>query len=284
MIELVAIEISAPEPARQEWVAAMLDACNTTLERGSCVSASDATQPLERSATITWSATTRATVRLHDATSGRSLERTLRFHDDDDLRERWRMVGFTTALLADDRSHQQKAPAPDVSHAFYAALSARVVGASGLSQRGPKLGAQLRVDARPWQAAWLLGVSAEYTRAEWAAAGIAGETTWSEVGAGATALWYPASSLELFTRIDIVAQRLQMTGHKKRESESARLWQPGVRLAVDVQWPLASSWFAVVGAHGTVVLAPVALRVDDKASERVAPAAFGFAAGVQYRF
>lgn len=287
MIDLVAIEVSTPEPARQEWVAAMLDACSTTLERGSCVSANEGSSAVERTAKVTWNAATRATVTFHDTTSGRSLARTLRFQDHDDVRERWRMVGFTTALLADDRSHQETEPAPtsdDDSHTFSAALSARFVGASGLNQRGPKLGAQLRVDAHPWQAAWLLGVSAEYTRAEWAAPGLEGDTTWSEFGVGATAMWYPASSLELFTRLDVVAQRLQMAGRKKRETETAHLWQPGVRLGVDVQWPLGSGWFAVVGAQGTVVVAPVALRVEDKPTERVAPAAFGFNAGVQYRF
>jgi hypothetical protein len=285
---LIAIEVSAPEPERSQWVASMLEACNAALEGETCVYAVERNASFERAAEVTWTAPDKATITFREARSGRTLTRTLHFQSHDEPREKWRMVGFTTALLAG--SHEHEAPPPQTSshdprsEVFHAVVSARALGATGLNQRPPKLGAQLRIDARAWESPWLLGLSGEFSRTEWNTPGVDGEATWGELGFGGTVMWYPSENLQLFTRIDLLAQRLVMMGTKKKDQDEAQLWQPGLRLALDLHWPLVARWYAVLGAQSTIVVAPVALEVDDKLVERAPAASVGLNAGVQYRF
>lgn len=293
---LIAIEVSAPEPERSQWVASMLEACNTAHQASTCVYAVKRDVSVEQTAQVTWKTPDSATITFHNNTSGRTLNRTLQFQTNDEPREKWRMVGFTTALLAGGASPEPAPPPPAsttpavvpeteiTTRGFNVAVTARALGASGISQGAPKVGGQARVDARAWQAPWLLGVSGEYSRTGWSAPGVEGHVTWSELGIGATVLWYPARDLELLTRVDVLAQRLVVTGNKQDDSDDDALWQPGARFALDLEWPLLAQWYAVVGAQASLVLAPVAVRVDDKVAQRVAPTAFGLNLGVQYRF
>lgn len=269
----------------------MLEACNQSLGRGACVYALEKNSAVEHMAEVTWTTPNEVTVNVQERDTGRAQTRRLRFENGDEALEKWRVVGFTTALLAGEAAATEAskdAPKPvpasqDPAH-FWVATTGRVLGASGLRERAPKIGAQLRIDARAWQAPWLLGVSGEYSRSTWTAPGIEGQASWLELGLGATRMWHPARELQLFTRVDVLAQRLTMSGRKKNQTEEAALWQPGLRLALDLEWPLARHWYALVGVHGTFVVAPVALRVDGKTAEQAAPAVVGLNAGLQYRF
>ncbi len=292
---LIAIEVSAPEPQRSQWVASMLEACNTAHQAATCVYAVKRDTSVEQTAQVTWNTPDSATITFHSNTSGRTLNRTLQFQTNDEPREKWRMVGFDriagrwcvtgagTCSACCDHTRRGSGVGGDHPRLQCGSHCPRP-GRQWRGQGAPKVGGQARVDARAWQAPWLLGVSGEYSRTGWSAPGVEGHVTWSELSIGATVLWYPARDLELLTRVDVLAQRLVVTGNKKDDSDDDALWQPGARFALDLEWPLLAQWYAVVGAQATLVLAPVAVRVDDKVAQRVAPTAFGLNLGVQYRF
>lgn len=286
MSALVAIEVTAPEPDQAPWVSSMLEACNAALEAGACVYAVPGRHGAARRASVTWNTPQRATIVFRDHQANASTVRTLQFEDTDEPREKWRTVGFTTALLAGGQ-----APAADLTTAedgahepFYVATTVQFVAAGGMREWSPKLGGRLRIDGRAWQAPWLLAVSAEHTEIAWSAPGVEGDTTWSELGLGAALMWDPAPNLQLFTRADLLAQRLTVSGRKKAEHSQAHLWQPGVRLALDLAWSFHPRWYTVLGAQATIVAAPVDVRVAGKTQNRVSGRAGGLSAGVQYRF
>lgn len=285
MPALVAIEVSAPEPKQAQWVSSMLEACTAALEAGACVYAVPGEHDGGQVASVTWSTHKSAMIVYRDQ-NGDATVRRLQFQDSDEPREKWRTVGFTTALLAGGQAPADEASVAQggVHEAFYVATTARFMAASGMSELSPKLGGQLRIDGRAWQAPWLLGVSAEHTAVAWSAPGIEGYATWSELGFGAVLMSDPAPGLQLFTRVDLVAQRLMVTGRKKAERSRAQLWQPGVRLALDLMWSLQPRWYAVLGAQATMVTAPVVVRIADKTESRVPAAAGGLSVGVQHRF
>jgi hypothetical protein len=285
---LIAIEVVMQETEGMRWVPSMLDACNAALEAGACVYSQERVRPIRKRAIVSWLTPTHATIAYTDEQASRTLTRTLEFGLEDAPEEKWRVVGFTTALLAGEKSteprHQDASAVVKPAPKFPVALTARLLGSSGLAQKPPKFGGQLRIDARAWQAPWLLGLSGEYTTTAWKAPGTNGDANWSELGLGAAILWYPAKDLELFTRVDALMQRLTMSGNKKAERDDVQLWQPGLRLALDLHWPLYPHWYAVFGAHASVVRTPVVLRVDGKPTEEVPPVAGGLNIGLQFRF
>lgn len=285
MPALVAIEVTAPEPVHAPWLASLLEACNASLTAGACEYAAPGSA--ERTAQVTWNTPTQVTITFHNPRQPGSIVRTLEFTEADEPGERWRTVGFTTALLAGGQPAvaPETPPAEPAEVPYSVAITARLVGASGVSQGGPKAGGQVRLEGRAWQTAWLFGVSAEYTTAQWESPDIDGRATWGEVGAGVAVVWQLADDLELFTRVDVLAQRLNVSGQKKKgEQDAASLWQPGARLTLDLDWPLHPRWYAVFGAHVVVVTAPAELRVDDKSRGYVPSVSAGLNAGIQYRF
>ncbi len=285
MPALVAIEVTAPEPEQAPWVASMLEACNATLEAGACVYAGDGQGASKGTTEVTWRASTRATITFRPTSGAAPTVRILQFGDNDETREKWRTVGFTVALLAGEHATESAVEPSETEVApFYGVVTARFLAASGMRERMPKLGGQLRMEGRAWQAPWLVGVSVEYAAAEWSAPGTRGNATWSELGVGAARIWQPGEDLQLFTRADIVAQRLTVSGTKKAEQDEAHVWLPGVRLALDLHWPLHPHWYLVLGVHAAAVVAPVEVRVDDKTREQVPAVSGGSAVGIQYRF
>lgn len=289
---LVAIEVTPLEPEQALWVTSMLEACNAAAEAGECVYVgSKASVPTAeaQTAAVTWEGQSRAVVVLRDRRNGALATRTLQFQDSDEPREKWRTVGFTAALLAaGDAANDAHTSTKDTERAsaepFHVAVTARFLGANGMSERTPKLGGQLRVDGRAWQAPWLVGVSAEHTAATWSAPGIEGNVMWSEVGLGASRMWDVAPDLQLFTRGDLIAQRLEIIAAKKKERDVAEVWQLGGRLAVELTWRFEPHWYAVIGAHATLVRSPVDVRVGDKLHSRIPGVGAGVGVGVQYRF
>jgi hypothetical protein len=293
---LVAIEVTPLEPEQAPWVTSMLEACNAASEAGDCVHAG-ADAPSTRTAQVTWEGQSRAIVVLRDHRKGELARRVLQFQDSDEPRETWRTVGFTAALLAGGHSPNEGdastevakravAPAPLrwAAETFHWAATARFLAASGTSDHSPKWGAQLRVDGRAWQAPWLVGVSAEHTAATWSAPGVEGNVMWSEVGIGVASLWELADDVQLFTRGDLIGQRLKVIGQRKQERDAVEMWQLGGRLGVELTWGFEPHWYAVMGAHATLVRAPVDVRVGDKQQSRIPAASAGLGAGVQYRF
>lgn len=282
----VAIEVTAPEPDQARWVRSMLEACNAALESGVCVYTVPGKHGATRIASVTWNTPMRATIVFRDKGANASTVRSLQFENSDEPREKWRTVGFTTALLAGGQAPAaaMNAAGDGAHELFYVATTVQFVAAGGMREWSPKLGGRLRIDGRAWQAPWLLGVSAEHTALAWSAPGIEGDATWSELGLGAALMWDPAPDLQLFTRVDLLAQRLTVSGRKKDERSHAQLWQPGVRLALDLAWAFQPRWYTVLGVQATIVTAPVDVRVADKTQNRVSGRAGGLSAGVQYRF
>lgn len=281
---LVAIEVTAPEPDQAPWVASMLEACNSALEDGACIRSGGGNAGSQGTIEVTWAASSQATITFRPHSGAAPTVRTLAFRESDEPREKWRTVGFTAALLAGGHSPEPPVDDAEAATPFYGVMTARFLAASGMSERMPKLGGQLRMEGRAWQGPWLVGVSMEYAAAEWSMPGVRGDATWSEVGVGAAWMWQPGRDLQLFTRADVVAQRLTVSGDKKAERDEVQLWQPGVRLALDLHWPLHSHWYVVLGVHAAVVTSPVEVRVDGKAREHVPPVSGGSSVGIQYRF
>lgn len=286
---LVAIEVTPIEPEQAPWVTSMLEACNAASESGNCVYSGPDTSAVGRSAEVTWEGQNRAIVVLRDPRSGTLATRTLQFHESDEPREKWRTVGFTAALLAgghasnEAEAHTEIRDRASVSP-FHLAATARFVAANGMNEHSPKWGGQLRVDGRAWQTPWLVGVSVEHTAATWSAPGVEGDAMWSEVGAGVSLIWELAPDLQLFTRGDMIAQRLRVVAAKKGERDVAEVWQLGGRLAVELTWAFEPHWYAVIGAHATLVRSPVDVRVGDKLQSRIPAVGAGLGVGVQYRF
>lgn len=311
MPALVAIEVAAPECAtilesdvepdvergggpaiapvcQSPQLAAMLEACNAALQPGACVAGAP-TLGAEQVARVNVTSETSVTIEVRTLRDGSAppIVRVLTFDAGDEATEKWRTVGFTTALLAEGgRQRPAAPPAPPVPEAlsYVGLMTARLVGASGFGARSPKAGGHLHLAARPWKAPWLLGVSAEYTTSAWAKPGVSGEATWGELGLAVSFLVPVADDLELLTHVTGLAQRLALTAEKKAESAAASLWQPGMRVGVDVAWPLYARWYGVIGAQATWVTAPVELRVEDREVATVPVLGGGVSIGIQYRF
>lgn len=286
-------------------IASMLQACNTTLHAGACVEAGPGVAA-EQVAHVDVDGPTSVTLVVRGARSGSEppTVRQLAFEPGDEARERWRTVGFTTALLVEGRfadeqrraeqrrQEETDAPAPPsestvaepATEPFAALVSARLVGSSGFGVRSPKAGAHLHVAGRAWPAPLFIGVFAEYTSLAWEAKAVRGSAAWTELGLGLTAVVEVTDKWELFLHVGGLAQRLALTGRKKEEEMEASLWQPGLRGAVDWMWPIYGRWYGALGAHATWVGSPVELRVEGKPEARVPAPSGGVNIGIQYRF
>jgi hypothetical protein len=272
-------------------VGSMLEACNAALSNGACVDASTGVDA-EQLAKVNVTGNTTVTVEVRTArTDSAPTVRVLEFNPADEPRERWRTVGFTTALLVEGRAPQKPEPEPKLEPKLklieapaVGLVTARLVGASGFGARSPKAGGHLALAGRAWAAPLFVGVFAEYTTSSWATKEIAGDATWGEVGLGITFVVDLADDLELFLHVGGLAQRLAIIGQKKAEVAEASLWQPGVRGGADLTWPLYARWYGVLGAQVTGVVSPVELRVEDKVKARAPALGGGVNIGIQYRF
>lgn len=294
MAGLVAIEVSAPPAAQPEWVAEMVAACSASLDDGACVyvarDANGLPPQVSRRARVTWNGADRATIVLYAPQSEEpTAQRTLQFHVTDEPIEQWRTVGFTTALLARGPSEEQAAPIAPVPITpapsdFSSSLTARLLASSASSAQGTKAGGQVRVEGRAWQAPWLLGVGVEYTGAAWKVPGVEGRTTWTELSFGIA--WYleASSTVQVFTRLDVCAQRVGVSAEKKAEQDELSFWQPGVRWGVDLSLPVTPAWAVVVGGQATLVGNPIEVRADGKLVTEVPPLSAGVSVGIQHRF
>jgi hypothetical protein len=289
---VVAIEVSAVTVAQPEWVAQMVDACSASLDDGTCVyvarDRNEAPVQASRRARVTWDGAGRATIVVDSPQSGQATaERTLQFQVTDEPLEQWRTIGFTTALLARGPTERPSALTPPVApmhNDFSALATARLLASSASSTQGPKAGGQLRLEGRAWQAPWLLGVAVEYTAAPWKVPGIEGRANWTELSAGVA--WYvePSSAVQVFTRLDVCAQRVGLGGQKKEDQQELSFWQPGVRFGVDVALPVTPAWAVVVGGQATVVRSPIEVRADGKLVTEIPTVSAGANVGVQHRF
>lgn len=292
MPALVAIEVSAVPVAQPEWVAQMVDACTVSLDDGSCVyvarDQNEAPVQASRRARVTWDGAGRATIVVDSPQPGAaSTERTLQFQVTDEPIEQWRTIGFTTALLArapTERPIEPTALVAPVPDDFSSLATGRLLVSSASSTQGPKAGGQFRLEGRAWQAAWLVGVGFEYTAAPWKVPGIEGRANWTELSAGVA--WYlePSAAVQVFTRLDVCAQRVGLGAQKKEEQQELSFWQPGVRLGVDLALPVTPAWAVVVGGQATVVRSPIEVRADGKLVTEIPPVSAGANVGVQHRF
>jgi hypothetical protein len=302
MPALVAIEVTVPpcalvaEHASEQTIrqgcdqpdtAAMLEACNAALYLGACVAGSSGIVA-EQLAQVNVSSRTSITIEVRArAHSDSPTVRLLTFTPADEAKEKWRTVGFTTALLVEGRTTDvasNHVESTSLEPAYVAWVAGRLVGASGFGVRSPKAGGHLHVAGRAWQAPWFVGVSAEYTSSAWATPSVTGDATWSEFGLGVSAVIDVADDLDLLVHVSGLAQRLAIAGQKKAESGEAALWQPGLRCAAELAWPLYARWYGLLGVHATWVAAAVELRADDKVVARVPAVGGGVNIGIQYRF
>lgn len=308
MPALVAIEVSLPcapssaQPSDQAAtgdgqqdcappdIASMLEACNAALHPGACVEARPGVHVPQFAQVSVDSPTA---VRVEVTSPRRDLDaptvRVLEFSAADEPREKWRTVGFTTALVVEGRVEPARpSPAPKLeteeSRQYVALATARLVGASGFGVRSPKAGGHVQIAARARQAPLFVGVSAEYTTSAWTTKGIDGDATWSELGVGVSTAVDLADELELFIHVSGLAQRLALNGQKKAEVAEVSLWQPGLRCGLDLAWPVYARWYGVLGAHATGVIAPVELRAEGEQVARVPAVGGGVTIGIQYRF
>lgn len=100
MPAIVAIEVAAAQSDHTEYVASLVDACNAAFVDGACVYASGDIAAAQQTARVTWNTPSQATITFRDRVSRSQRQRTLKFDATDEAREKWRTVGFATALLA----------------------------------------------------------------------------------------------------------------------------------------------------------------------------------------
>lgn len=287
MPALVAIDVAVvdcQEQCDQPDVASLLAACNAALHEGACVDSASTVEP-EYVARVRVESATSIVVEVRPArdVSARPVVRALSFSEADEPHEKWRTVGFTTALIIEGEVQPTAKSTPETV-TYSGIVTARLVGAAGFQGRSPKAGARVHLDGRLWSAPILVGISAEYTTSGWATPSVTGNATWSEVGLDVSAVWAVADDLQLIPRLSAIAQRLAVTGEKKREVAEAHSWQAGLRAGLDLAWPLHPRWYGVIGGQVTGVTAPVEVVVEDKVLERVGTVSVGANVGIQYRF
>jgi hypothetical protein len=232
------------------------------LERARCVSArsvssgagNDAPQGI---AIVSWVDEEHASIEvgLSNGEQPSWVSRELAFDTSDPQSERWRAVGFTIALLADDPRFWTPSPpaaldapsaatSPPPSSGARPLAELRALTGAGMVSGPWRWGAELRLGLPISQAFFATG-SVDYSlgrdgslEARWFDASLG-------VGIFAGSIF---AGLDGRLRVELLVENVAVTARREGRSDRRSAWVPGVSFGADLLWPLAGAWHVSAGA------------------------------------
>jgi hypothetical protein len=260
VLPIVAVQI-APGPVAPALEDQLLRACSAGLARAVCVSSRDTVaEPPRGIAVVSWVSAEHVSIEVGLGRDGAPLwvSRELDFVAADPARERWRAVGFTIALLADDPRFWPRpepavsSPAPEprddgalidespaaADHDGAWLVELRGLGGSGVVAGALRWGGELRLSL-PLSRSFFATASVD------AALARDGEldVRWFDASLGA-GLYAPAwfANVDARLRVELRGENVAVTVRRDALTERHATWVPGVSLGGDLLWPLAESW------------------------------------------
>jgi len=300
LLPIVAVQI-APGPATPALEDQLLRACSAGLERARCVSARNVGgEPPRGVAVVSWSSAEHVSIEVGLAHGDEPVwvSRELDFVAADPESERWRAVGFTIALLADDPRfwpppEPEPAPAPapppaqplDVSPPPEARGSGwlaevRGLGGSGVVSGPMRWGAELRLSA-PLSTAFFATASVDYslTRDD------SFDVRWFDGSLGA-GLYLPAlfANIDARLRVELLGENVAIVVRRDALSQTKRYWVPGVSLGGDLLWPISGGWLLGASADAFWLDGSTVIVSAQEELGTVASAGVVLGLGAGYRF
>lgn len=304
VLPIVAVQIAPEEPA-SVMEEQLLRACSTGLERARCMSARGLGSEKPRGiALVSWVGTERVSIEVGLASGDAPLwvSRELAFDAADPERERWRAIGLTIALLADDPRFWAPAPPPEpavdasatpptvlavtvpVDRAARAGrgVVAELRGLTGAGVvSGPlRWGAELRLSV-PLSSLFFVTGSVDYALANDTSLDVRWFDAALGVGLSAGSL---VQDVDVRLRLALLGQNVAVTARQGSLSDDASVWVPGVSVGADLLWVLGEPWLLGAGADAFWVDGATGI---DSAGERigaVAGAGVVVGAGAGYLF
>ena len=263
VLPIVAVQI-APAEAPPALEQLLLEACSTGLERARCVSARRLESQTPRGvALVSWEGPGHVSIEVGlGANQGDAplwVSRVLDFSQGDPENERWRAVGFTIALLADDPRFWPPEPEPeslavapiDTPPAEPAGpgpaldrvpivAELRGLAAAGLLHGPWRWGAEARL-AVPLGSVFVVTGGVGYSLASDASV----DARWFDVSAG-IGVRVPSlfADVDARLRFELLAQNVAVTAHLGELTDRNTAWVPGASFGGDLQAPLGDAWLA----------------------------------------
>jgi hypothetical protein len=298
VLPIVAVQVSPapPAPALEER---LLSACSAGLAKARCVAArelSPSTESELRAIAMVFFVEP-ARVSIEVGLSGESdaawVSRELEFAERDPDIERWRAIGFTIALLADDRRFWAEPVAaatvadapPEVASARPAEsprseVDGRALAGTGVVGGALRLGAELRVAARLASAFFATG-SVSYTLAEERAY----DVRWFD---GSLGLGYDLGDVwrevGARLRLEAVAENVAVSAERGPLADRRSAWIPGVCLGADLSWRFAAPLLLSAGLDAFWLDGGTAIRAEGERLGTSAGAGFRLGLGAGYGF
>jgi hypothetical protein len=255
VLPVVAVEVSPrpPQPALEER---LLGACSAGLAHARCIAAGSASDEPEAIAFVAWLDAVHVSIQVglsgRDQAAWRSRE--LTFDEQDPELERWRAIGFTIALLADDRRLAPPRPAEDPIadvppvpggagfEAERLPVQAELLGVvgTGLDEGPVRLGAEARLSVA-FAEHFFATSGVGYTLAHAAEL----DVRWFDASLG-LGLYLPQlwRTLDGRLRVEVLTENVAATAQLDSLSDQRSAWVPGLRLGGDLLWHVAGAWLA----------------------------------------
>lgn len=287
VLPVVAVQI-APQPPAPELEERLLSACSTGL-RARCVAArAQRAEPAQAVAVVAWTSATRVQIEVGLPGSEQPVwvSRALDFVRGDPEIERWRSIGFTIAVLADDErlwprqdAEQPVMPAllplgptplqdtaAPVTGSLPLQLDVRALGGAGLVGGALRLGAEVR----GWFAlAESLGLTSSVNYSVAGARAL--DVRWLDLTLGlgleSERLWHDVGAR---LRLEALLENVSALAERGSESERASAWVPGLVLGSDWLWRVSERWSLSVRVDGFWLDGATAIR---SAGERLGTSA-----------
>ena len=263
MLPVVAVQI-APAEAPPALEQLLLEACSTGLERARCLAARRLEDEAPRGvALVSWEGPGHVSIEVglgaHEGDAPLWVSRVLDFAPGDPENERWRAVGFTIALLADDPRFWPPEPepeslavtpidAPPSEAATPAPAPERVpviaelrgLAAAGLLHGPWRWGAEGRL-AVPLGPGFVVTGGVGYSLASDATV----DARWFDVSAG-IGVRVPSlfAGIDARLRLELLAQNVAVTARLGELTDRNTAWVPGASFGGDLQMPLGDAWLA----------------------------------------
>jgi hypothetical protein len=303
VLPIVAVQI-APGPVAPALEDQLLRACSAGLARAVCVSARDTVaEPPRGIAVVSWASAEHVSIEVGLGRDDAPLwvSRELDFVATDPPRERWRAVGFTIALLADDPRFWPRPepaapppPAPEpqdqgapVAHDPAAAsrdgawlVELRGLGGSGVVAGALRWGGELRLSL-PLSGSFFATASVDYALARDGAL----DVRWFDASLGgglyAKALF---ADVDARLRVELRGENVAVTVRRDALTERHGTWVPGVSLGGDLLWPLAESWLLSARADAFWLDGSTAILSANQRLGTIAGAGLVLGLGAGHRF
>jgi hypothetical protein len=302
VLPVVAVQVAPGEPAplMEEQ---LLRACSAGLERARCVSARGLGGEKPRGiALVSWLGGERVSIEVGLASGDAPLwvSRELAFASADPEQERWRAVGLTIALLADDpRFWAPVLPAPSAPEARPAVDAPSAASADGAPRPGNgvlaelrgltgtgvvsgplRWGAELRM-AVPFSSLFFFTGSVDYALASDTSLDVRWFDATLGLGLSAGSLF---SNVDARLRFELLGENVAVTARRDGFSDRASAWVPGVSVGADLLWSVADPWLLGAGVDAFWVDGSTAILSAGERVGAVAGAGVMLGLGVGHRF